>query len=208
MSQIFETEVFGLPASSLKENQAAPASSKFLAELFGAPEASLKESQVQPGNSKFLGENCLAALMTMAVFKAPDNQDVSVRPADFDSQLGKETGDYLRKIGCRSVSMTGDKLELRLGGKYLEPVGQSGIKQARLSDNVSCNIRRNGGSIELSSIKGIDLDFGRFSPWVGLPDMNLSPGNLELVLPLKNINISVPRELYDNVSDLLARLKR
>jgi hypothetical protein len=155
--------------------------------------------------SKFLAENCLVALL-VGVCGAGGAEKKEIGSGSFDKTFGKEIGDALRQIGCEKVELDGDTVKLKLKDTYYHDVKQNVLERVRLSKDISLNVTRDGGTISISDINGVDLDFGRFSPWVGLPDMKLTRGKAELILPIKNVKLDVPNEAYDNMSDLLKKL--
>jgi hypothetical protein len=167
-------------------------------------EHSLLSGLKDDSTSHFYAENCLVALLGGGDQPAAR----TVNAAQFDRTFGQDVGNELRRIGCDSITMNGNgHVDIHLGARHFENVNQAGLNRVRLEQNISFDVNRNGGTIGLSNINGIDLDFGRFAPWVGLPDMNITRGNVELVLPIRNVNIGVPNDLFDTLNNVIRRLE-
>ena len=165
------------------------------------------ESQERSSNmGNFLSENCLVALLCTSTMVRAEKGGLDVDADKFDKQFGKDVGDALRKIGCDNVKVDGDNISLHLKDTYYQDVNQGGLNRVRLSKDVSLKVSRDGNSINVTDINGVDLDFGRFTPWVGLPDIKLSRGSAEINLPIKNLTLDVPNESYDQLNDLLKKL--
>jgi len=133
-----------------------------------------------------------------------DGQDRNIAPSAFNETFGTEIANELRRIGCTQVTTNGDRVSLALRNEHFEPVGQGGIERVRLGRNVSFDMTRNGNEISISNVSGVDLDFGRFTPWVGVPNVTLTRDGVSVL----GIPIPVGSEPYDNVSAMLRRLGR